>query len=503
LVSWWAWSGAEDAWPEFGEGIRRRLLVTSALVVGSGPNGLAAAITLGREGVDVTVVEASDTIGGGLRSSELTLPGLMHDHCAAIVPTAVSSPFMQSLDLESHGVQWAWPDVDLVHPLDDGSAGVMCRSLERTRDALSHDGDRWQRIFGPLSRNYDLLAEDLLSPIVKMPRHPLRLGLFGIPAMLPAGVFIRMFRTPQARALFAGNAAHAWTPLSRPPSSAVALMFGAVGHRYGWPAVRGGTAQLSNGLARIVASHGGRVETGVAVSSPRDIDGFDIVLYDTDPRLPVRLLKERIPARIRKRLVRYRYGSAAFKVDFAVEGGIPWTNRDARLAGTVHVCGSAADVAAAERATYNNRMPQRPFVIVAQQALMDPGRARGDLMPIYTYAHVPHGYTGDATEAIIAQIERFAPGFRDRITAMSTVRPADLARVNPNNVGGDINGGAMDLMNFFARPRFSPDPYSLGVDGHFLCSSSTPPGAGVHGMSGHLAARSALRRMGLIPQGCG
>lgn len=472
--------------------------MTSALVVGSGPNGLAAAITLAQEDVDVTVVEASESIGGGLRSSELTLPGLLHDHCAAIVPTAVSSPFMQSLDLESHGVRWAWPDVDLAHPLDDGSAGLLYRSLTRTTDGLGCDGRRWQQIFGPLSRNYDVLAQDLLSPIVKIPRHPLRLSAFGAPAMMPAAAMMRLFSTAQAQALFAGNAAHAWTPLSRPPSAAVALMFGAVAHRYGWPAVIGGTARLAAGLSSILRSHGGRIETGTPIRTANEIGGFDLVFYDTNPGLPAGLLGDRIPPRIRRALLQYRYGSAAFKVDFAVHGGIPWANPVARRAGTVHVCGSAREVIAAERDTFHNRMPQRPFIIVAQQALMDAGRAEGELKPIYAYAHVPHAYTGDATEAIVSQIERFAPGFRDRIAAMATCSPADFERGNPNSIGGDINGGSMDLKTFFARPRLSPNPYWLGVKGHYLCSSATPPGGGVHGMCGHLAASNALRHHGMV-----
>lgn len=468
--------------------------MTSALVVGSGPNGLAAAVTLAQAGVDVTVAEASESIGGGLRSSELTMPGLVHDHCAAIVPTAVASPFMQSLDLESHGVRWAWPEVDLAHPLDDGSAGILYRSLTRTSEGLGRDGRRWQQVFGPLSRNYDGLAEDLLSPIVKVPQHPLRLGVFGVPAMVPAAAMMRLFTTAQAQALFAGNAAHAWTPLSRPPSAAVALMFGAVAHRYGWPTVVGGTAMLAAGLASILRSHGGRIETGVTVKATDQIAGFDLVLYDTNPGLPAELLGDRIPPRIRRALARYRYGSAAFKVDFAVHGAIPWTNPAARRAGTVHVCGSAKEIVAAERDTFRSRMPHRPFVIVAQQALADSGRAEGDLTPIYAYAHVPHGYTGDATESIVLQIERFAPGFRERIAATATCGPADFERGNRNNVGGDINGGSMDLRTFLARPRLSPNPYSLGVKGHYLCSSATPPGGGVHGMCGHLAARSALRQ---------
>lgn len=315
--------------------------------------------------------------------------------------------------------------------------------------------------------------------------------------MLPAAAMMRLFSTAEAQALLAGNAAHAWTPLSRPPSAAVALMLGAVAHRYGWPAVAGGTARLAAGLASILRSHGGRTETGICVNTADQIGGFDLVLYDTNPGLPAKLLGDRIPPRIRRALARYRYGSAAFKVDFAVHGGIPWANPATRRAGTVHVCGNARDVAAAERDTFDGRMPERRFVIVAQQALVDSVRAVGNLTPIYAYAHVPHGYAGDATESIVAQIERFAPEFRDRIAAIAACSPADLERGNPNNVGGDINGGSMDLRSFFARPRLSANPYWLGVPGHYLCSSATPPGGGVHGMCGHLAARNALKDHGI------
>lgn len=468
--------------------------MTSALVVGAGPNGLAAAITLGQAGVAVTVVEAADAIGGGLRTSEETLPGLLHDHCAAIVPTAVASPYMQSLDLESHGVQWAWPEIDLVHPLDGGGAGVLYRSLDATAAALGADGPRWQATFHRVSSDFDLLAPDLLASMVKFPRHPIRLGLFGLPAMLPATTLARRFQTPAAHALFAGNAAHAWTPLTRPPSGAVALMFGMFAHRYGWPCVVGGTGRLAEGLAGIVRAVGGRIETGVEIQSAQQLAGFDYVLFDTGPRLPLKLVGERMPPRIRNALERYRYGTAAFKVDLAVHDGIPWTNQAARSAGTVHVCGSYQEVITAERDTFCGRMPERPFIIVAQQALMDPSRAVGDLVPIYAYAHVPHGYDRDATDIILRQIERFAPGFRERVAALRCHSPQDLARQNANNVGGDINGGSMDLATFIARPRLAADPYWLGVDSYYLCSSSTPPGGGVHGMCGHLAARAALKR---------
>jgi phytoene dehydrogenase-like protein len=468
--------------------------VSNALVVGSGPNGLSAAITLGQAGVDVTVVEAADTIGGGLRTSELTRPGLLHDHCTAIVASAVASPFIQSLDLESHGVRWAWPDIDLVHPLDDGTAGVQYRSLDTTCRALGPDERAWRLLFDRPTRDYQRLAPDLWAPLLKVPRHPILLGLFGAPAMLPAAAVARLLRTPQARALFAGNAAHAWTPLTRPLTSAVALMFGAVGHRHGWPCVVGGSARLAEGLASMVRSLGGRIETGTLIDSAAQLAGFDYVLFDTGPSLPLTLLRDKMPPRMRRALTRHRYGAAAFKLDIAVHSDIPWTNHHAHSAGTVHVCGSYEEVVAAERDTFAGRMPERPFIIVVQQALMDPGRGADGLVPIYAYAHVPHAYDGDAGPLILSQIERFAPGFRERIAAVHTDTPRNPFAANPNNVGGDINGGAVTLAGFLARPRLSLSPYWLGVPGHYLCSASTSPGIGVHGMCGHLAARAALKR---------
>jgi phytoene dehydrogenase-like protein len=472
----------------------KRAPVSSAIVIGSGPNGLAAAITLAQAGVNVSVAEAAEAIGGGLRTSELTLPGLLHDHCAAIVASAVGSPFIQSLDLAKHGVEWAWPDVELAHPLDDGTAGVLHRSLHATCKAFGADERAWHLLFDRPTRDYDRLAPDIWAPLLKIPRHPLLLARFGIPGMLPATAVARLLTTPQARALFAGNAAHAWTPLSRPPTSAVALMFGAVAHRHGWPCVVGGSGRLADGLASVVRSLGGCIETATPINSGAQLRGYNYVLFDTGPALPLKLLGHQLPPRVRRALQRYRYGSAAFKLDIAVHGEVPWTNRDVRKAGTVHVCGSYEEVVAAERDTFAGRMPKRPFVIVAQQALMDPSRAAGGLVPIYAYAHVPHGYSGDASTLIIEQIERFAPGFRERVAAVHTATPADFAAANPNNVGGDINGGALDFAAFVARPRLSLDPYWLGIAGHYLCSSSTPPGTGVHGMCGHLAARSALKR---------
>jgi phytoene dehydrogenase-like protein len=472
-------------------------VVVSALVVGSGPNGLAAAITLARSDVDVVVAEAGDAIGGGLRSAELTMPGLIHDHCAAIVPTAISSPFMQSVDLESHGVTWAWAPIELVHPLDRGRAGVLHRSLEQTMAGLGSDGARWGTVFTSLTQDYDMLADDLLGPMVKIPQRPLRLARFGAAAMLPATVVARMFQTDEGRGLFAGNAAHSWTPLTKPPSAAIGLVFGAVAHRYGWPCVVGGTSQLAAALQEILQSSGGRIQTGVTIRTRAQVRGYDIVVFATSPRLVLQIFGDDMPARFRRAFQRHRYGPAAFKIDLAVHQGIPWTNELARLAGTVHACGDIDEVIAAERATCAGDMPERPFVLVAQQAVADPSRSCGDLQPVYMYAHVPHNYGGDPTEAMLAQVERFAPGFRERIAMLVKRGPADLERENANNVGGDINGGSMDLRPFLARPRFVPNPYWTGIPGIFLGSSSTPPGPGLHGMCGHLAAQAALRQAGL------
>jgi phytoene dehydrogenase-like protein len=475
--------------------IKEANLMTNAVVVGSGPNGLAAAITLARQGIEVTVLEASSKIGGGLSTSELTLPGLLHDDCVAAVPTAVSSRFIQSLDLEARGVEWAWAKVDLAHPLDGGRAGVMMQSLEETERLLGEDGRRWRRLFEPLAEGFDELAVDLFGPLIGLPRHPLRLARLGLPTMIPAAVLVRLWRTEEARALFAGNAAHGWYPLSRPPTSGVALMFAAVGHRYGWPFVKGGAARLADALAATLTDLGAKIETGQHVRSLAEVGRADIVMLDLSPAGVVDILGDALPPRIRRAYRRYRHGSAAFKVDLAVEGGVPWTNEYCRAAGSVHVCGNFNEVADAERATHAGRMPERPLIIVAQQHLADPSRSAGDVHPLYAYAHVPHGYTGDATEIVLGQIDRFAPGFRERIVGIHTRGPADLSTHNPNYIGGDITGGAMDFRQYVARPRITLDPYRTGIPGVYLCSSSTPPGGGVHGMCGHNAAQSALRHL--------
>ncbi|MPY82991.1 MAG: NAD(P)-binding protein [Actinophytocola sp.] len=469
--------------------------MTSAIVVGAGPNGLAAAVTLAQAGVGVTVLEAADEIGGGTRSSELTVPGVLHDHCSAVHPMGIGSPFMRSLDLERHGVSWCWPEVDLAHPLDGGGAGVMVRSIGDTAEGLGSDGRQWRRLFGPLAEGFDDLAEDLLRPVAHLPKHPLRLARFGPRALLPATMLARRWRTAEAKALFAGVAAHVYHPLTAPTTAALGTMMIASGHRFGWPVARGGSRTITAALAAIVEAHGGKIETGVRVRSLDELPPADVMMLDLTPGAAADLLGDRLPGRVRRAYRRFRPAPGAFKVDLAVEGGIPWRNEACRKAGTLHLGGTIDEVVHAEREIHFGRMPDRPFVLVAQQYLADPSRSAGDVHPIWAYAHVPHGYTGDATEAIIDQIERFAPGVRDRIVGRFVRSTADMAAYNPNYVGGDIITGANTPLQMVMRPRVALDPYYTGVSGVFICSAATPPGAGVHGMGGHNAARSALRRM--------
>ena len=470
--------------------------MSDAIVVGSGPNGLACAVALAMRGIRVTVLEAEETIGGGTRTSELTVPGLLHDECSATHPMAVASPFLGSLGLERHGLEWLCPEVDLAHPLDDGSAGVMLRSIAATADGLGEDGAAWRRVFGSPSAHFDDLLEDMLGPILHVPRHPLRLARFGIPSAAPATVLARSWRTPQARALFGGVAAHAFSPLNRLMSSAVGCALITAGHRYGWAVAKGGSEAIADALAAVLVEHGGKIETGRRVTSMDDLSASEIVVFDLAPGVVAEIAGDRLPGRVARAYRRYRHGPGAFKLDLAVDGGVPWANKACRRAGTVHVVGPFEELVTAERQINRGRMPERPFVLVGQQYLADPSRSQGDLHPVWTYAHVPSGYEGDASEAILAQVERFAPGFRERVVASSARSPADLAAYNPNYVGGDIIAGANTPWQVLIRPRFALDPYRTGIPGVYICSAATPPGAGAHGMNGYNAAQSALRYLG-------
>jgi phytoene dehydrogenase-like protein len=471
--------------------------LSDAIVVGSGPNGLACAVALARAGIEVTVLEAEDTFGGGTRSSELTIPGLLHDHCSAVHPMAAGSPFLNSLGLAKHGLEWSWPEVDLAHPLDDGSAGVLRRSLAETAHGLGRDGDAWRRLFARPAGDFDALNDDLLWPIMHVPRHPFALARFGLPAALPATALARIWKGPQAKALFGGVAAHAFSPLDRPLSSAVGMALTSACHRLGWPVARGGSRAISDALAAVLTEHGGRIETGVRVRSLSELPPASLVVFDLAPRAIAEIAGDRLPHRVARAYRRYRYGPAAFKVDLAVEGGVPWTNEACRRAGTVHAIGSFEELVAAEREVNRGRMPERPFVLVAQQYLADPGRSAGDVHPVWAYAHVPSGYDGDVETALIDQLERFAPGVRERIVASTVRGPARLTAHNANYVGGDIITGANTPWQTLIRPRLALDPYSTGIPGVFICSAATPPGGGVHGMGGYHAARSALGYLGV------
>jgi phytoene dehydrogenase-like protein len=471
--------------------------MSSVVVVGSGPNGLACGATLASRGVEVTVIEAAETIGGGTRSSELTEPGLLHDECSATHPMVVSSPasVAAGLELERHGLEWAWPEVDLAHPLDGGGGAAMLRSVEATAAGLGEAGERWKRVFGSPSQSYEPLTEDIYHPLIHLPRHPLRLARFGLPSVLPATALARYLGTPEAAALFGGVAAHAYAPLDRPLSSAIGMALTCAGHACGWPVAKGGSVAIANAWAAVIREHDGRIETGRRVRSLAELPEADAVVFDLAPRGVLELAGERLPARVARAYRRYKHGPGAFKLDLAVEGGVPWTQEAARRAGTVHVVGSFEELVHAEAEVNRGRMPERPFVLVGQQYLADPQRSRGDLHPLCLYAHVPAGYTGDATEAILDQVERFAPGFRERIVARAVRTPAGFEAANPNFLGGDILCGANTPLQTLLRPRVAPVPYWTGAPGLFICSAATPPGPGAHGICGFNAAEAVLRKL--------
>ncbi|WP_431818467.1 phytoene desaturase family protein [Gordonia jacobaea] len=469
----------------------------TAVVVGAGPNGLSAAVRLAQAGLDVTVLEGADTIGGGTRSGPFDdeFPEIIVDHCSAFHPLGSSSPYLRTLPLAEHGLRWSWPDIDCAHPRDDGSAALLFRDIERTAAGFADAGfpgagDRWIGLLGTVSTHFPEIADDVLSPMLALPQHPLLLARFGLPALMPATALAR-FLGPHAGALFTGMAAHGFTRLDLPGSSAAGLMLTAAGHHGGWPVAVGGSSAITTALAGLLRSLGGTIETGHTVSDLAQIPA-DIVILDVMPGSAADILGARQPARVARSYRRWRRGSAAFKVDYVIDDEVGWTARDCARAGTVHVGGEASDIAKAEADVVAGRMPRRPFTLVGQQWVADESRASGSLKPLWAYAHVPQGYSGDATEYMTSQIERFAPGFRKRIVAVRATTPAELERSNPNYPGGDIGGGRNDLVHLVARPRLTPSPYSTGVDGVYLCSAATPPGGGAHGMCGFGAAQAAL-----------
>jgi phytoene dehydrogenase-like protein len=466
-----------------------------AIIIGSGPNGLAAAITLARAGCAVLVFEARETVGGGARSAPLTLPGFIHDICSSIHPLAAISPFFRGLPLHNYGLEWLHSPAALAHPFDDGTAALLDRSIELTGRMLGRDAMAYQQLMAPLVASWDRLQDFLLGPL-RVPRHPLALLHFARRGLRSARALAeRVFTGEQARGFFAGMAAHAIMPLERIPSAAFGLILGMAGHVGGWPFPRGGAQRISDALASHLRMLGGEIRTGVHITSLDDLPTARAVLCDVTPRQLLQIAGHRLPAGYRRQLQRYRYGPAAFKVDWALDAPIPWRAPECVHAATVHVGGTLAEIAAAERAAWEGGFSSQPFVLVAQQSLFDSMRAPAEKHIAWAYCHVPNGSTVDMTEPIERQIERFAPGFRERILARSVLPPAALERHNPNYIGGDINGGVQDLWQLFTRPTWRLVPYATPVKGLYLCSSSTPPGGGVHGMCGYFAARAALHHV--------
>ena len=463
-----------------------------AVVVGSGPNGLSAAIELARAGLRVRIDEAEPTIGGGTRSAALTLPGFLHDICSAIHPMAAASPFFARLPLAERGLEWIHPDIPLAHPLPGGSAVVLVRSVEETANGLGADAPAYRRVVGPLVHRFQDLLGDALGPMLRIPRHPLLLGRFGVRAVLPSGRL--PFRGERARALIAGLAAHSFLPLEAPLTSSFALMLGGAAHAAGWPIARGGSQRIADALAATLRALGGEIASGERVDTLEQLGPARAILFDTSPATLERIAKDRLPARYRRALLRYRRGPGIFKVDYALAGPVPWLAAECRRAGTVHLGGTFEELAESEREVDRGGHPERPFVLVAQQSLFDETRAPAGKHTLWAYCHVPNGSTVDMTGRIDAQIERFAPGFRDVVLMRTITGPREVEAHNANCAGGDISGGAHDGLQFFARPVLAIDPYATPARDLYLCSSSTPPGGGVHGMCGLHAARSALRR---------
>ncbi|MFC1848536.1 phytoene desaturase family protein [Chloroflexota bacterium] len=467
-----------------------------AVVVGSGPNGLAAAITLAQKGLSVIVLEAKDTVGGGTRTSELTLPGFIHDICSAIHPIGAASPFFRSLKLEDHGLQWIYPPVSLAHPLDDGTAVLLESSIEKTARSLGTDSAPYARVMAPLVKDWERIVDDLLRPL-SLPRHPMSFMKFGRYAFRSVyGLANSLFDGERAKALLAGLGAHSIMPLDVRFTASFSLMLGLLGHSAGWPVAKGGSQQIADALSGHFQSLGGHIETGTYVKSLDDLPKTRAILLDITPRQLLEIVKTRTDNQQFKRYRRFKYGPGVFKMDWALDNPIPWKAPECLSAASVHLGGTMNDIAEAEDAVWKGNHPNRPFVILAQQSLFDETRAPEGKHTAWGYCHVPNGSTVDMTEHIEVQIERFAPGFRDCIIARHTMSPSDLEEYNPNYIGGDIAGGAQNFWQIFARPalRFT-NPYAIPIKGIYMCSSSTPPGGGVHGMCGHYAALSALRNI--------
>ncbi|GAB3551490.1 NAD(P)/FAD-dependent oxidoreductase [Spirosoma fluminis] len=462
-----------------------------AIVVGSGPNGLAAAITLQQAGVSALLVEGKADIGGGLRSAELTVPGFVHDICSAVHPLAAGSPFFQSLPLGEHGLEFIYPPLSAAHPFDGGTAAALRGSVQETAHSLGVDEQTYRNMMEPLVRDWPTMAADVLGPL-RIPKHPFDMARFGLDALPSATFLAKRFLTKEAKGLLAGMAAHAIQPLSNLTTSAIALVLMTAGHLRGWPIPKGGSQRIANALAAYFQSIGGTIQTDTPVKRLEELPSARAVLLDVTPRQLLQLAGDRFSSLYKWQLERYRYGMGVFKIDWALDGPIPFTAPECRQAGTIHLGNTFEEIALGEAAASAGQHPDQPFVLLAQPSLFDATRAPAGQHTAWAYCHVPNGSTLDRTDAIEKQVERFAPGFRDRILARHTMNTAQMEVYNPNYVGGDINGGIIDARQLYTRPVISFSPYSTSAKGVYICSSSTPPGGGVHGMCGYYAARRAL-----------
>jgi phytoene dehydrogenase-like protein len=463
-----------------------------AVIIGAGPNGLSAAITLQQQGLSVLVVEAEDTVGGGMRTKELTLPGFKHDVCSAIHPLAAGSPFFQTLPLHEFGLEFLYPEVNAAHPLDNGDAAALFTDLKRTAVELGVDSQRYEQLMQPLVRQWPVLGPQLLGPF-RLPANPFILARFGMMGIKPATSLAKTFQTGKARALFAGMAAHAIQPLTNLTTAAFGLVLMIAGHAQGWPMAKGGSQSIADALAGYFRSLGGKIETGTRITALSQLPSSRSIFFDTSPDQLITLAGHRFSSLYRWQLNRYRYGMGVFKIDWALDEPIPFTHEHCRKAGTVHLGSTLSEIADVELRTSRGEHPERPFVLLAQQSITDGTRAPAGKHTAWAYCHVPNGSVNDMTSTIEKQVERYAPGFRDRILARHTMNTEQLHDYNNNYVGGDINGGIINLSQLFTRPALRYSPYRTSAKGIYICSSSTPPGGGVHGMCGYHAARRALK----------
>ncbi|REL24326.1 NAD(P)/FAD-dependent oxidoreductase [Rhodohalobacter sp. SW132] len=467
--------------------------IYDAVVVGSGPNGLAAGIRLALEGLEVKIFEAEDTVGGGMRTRDLMQPGVIHDICSAIHPMAAASPFLSRLPLEEFGVEWITPEFPVAHPLDDEPAVIMQHDIRKTADELNGDSEMYRSILEPVVNNFSDLTNDFLGPLT-IPDHPIKLARFGLQAIKSAERFQRQFQTPRAKALFAGLAAHSILPLSATSSAAIGIVLGAAGHKVGWPLPKGGSQSIADSMAAYFESLGGVIETGQKIESLKQLPPHRCCLFDLTPRQVLQIVGDEFPKYYKKRLEKFRYGQGVFKIDYILSEPVPWSDPRCNRAGTVHLGGTYEEIAESEKQMSSGKHSDKPYVLVAQQSLFDETRTPDSRHTLWAYCHVPHGSERDMTLQIENQIERFAPGFRDIVEERHTMNTAQFEEYNANYFGGDINGGSQDIWQLFTRPVHLINPYATPAEGIYICSSSTPPGGGVHGMCGYHAAMLALRK---------